>query len=442
LPFCKLVHLKFFHSTGITFGSKLLVALVNFVIVVLLSQWLGDAGKGRCSLYLLIFSTALIFCSCISGAAIGYLLSKYSHRQLLLQFYGWSAIACLLTGLAFGWLGKINSTETLWVILINWLNAVAVIHPQVALGRQKLRLFNGLNILQALLTLVAVVIIFLHIKREPLGYLWALFAAWIITGAVGFVAIYFLPDQHKFTSWKLLTGEGFKYGVANQAGTFMQLINTRIAYLLLPEAGTGIYSNAVSLCEASLLINASIGTVQYSRVVQLNNNKEQPQEQIRKQQVTLTQKCFWLNALLMLVALIMLAVLPASLYAWLFGPAFEAVAEPLRLLLPGIFLYSCFIIFSYFFSGTGRFGINNFPALAALLATLLSYGTAHLMSIPVSVPLAALIAVISYTTLFIVAIMIFFKQEKMTLRKWIQIPLGIDDTNISIGTKSPRGKPH
>ena len=107
-----------FRSAGLTFGSKLFTALVNFAIVILLSQWLGDAGKGRCSLYLVAFSTALIFCECISGSTVVYLLSKYSHRQLLLIFYGWSLLASLLTGLAVWLAGKNNMySETSWIIV-------------------------------------------------------------------------------------------------------------------------------------------------------------------------------------------------------------------------------------------------------------------------------------------------------------------------------------
>ena len=227
---------------------------------------------------------------------------------------------CLPGWLLVGW-ARVNTLETSWIILINWLNAVAAIHQLVALGRQKLQLFNGLNVIQSLLTLGAIAFIFTYIKKEPVAYLWALFAAWTLTGLIGFLAVYFIPDHHAFSSWKKLTKEGFRTGIANQTDTFMQLINTRIAYLLLPVSGTGIYSNAVSLCEACLLINASIGTVQYPRIARMGSDKNQPPAQVRKQQIDLTRQCFWANALLMLVALTVLALLPASLYAWLFGPA-------------------------------------------------------------------------------------------------------------------------
>lgn len=408
-----------FRSAGITFGSKLLVAVVNFAIVILLSQWLGEAGKGRCSQYLLIFSAALIFSECISGATVGYLLTKYSHRQLLLLFYSWSALAAIVTGFLFRFLLSLSGPETCLVIVLNWINAVVTIHQLVAVGKQRLTLFNWLNVGQALLSIFSIAVVLLYVQQTPLAYLWAIGFAWGAVAAIGFVLVYFAADAQLFTSWKELAVAGFRTGMANQASTFLQLINTRIAYLLLPAASTGIYSNAVSLCEACLLINYSIGTIQYSRIL---NMKAISEKALRQQQIALTHECFWANAALMLVALSFLAVIPTSFYSWLFGPAFSAVTYPLHWLLPGIFVYSGYIIFTYFFSGTGRFIYNSYPAAAALLATLAGYGIIHLFQIPLSLTVAATVTVCSYSVLFITSLVLFLRFEKLSLSYWLQIP--------------------
>jgi O-antigen/teichoic acid export membrane protein len=422
LPIIKFPSLRtLFRSAGITFGSKLLVALVNFAVIILLSQQLGDAGKGRCSLYLLIFSIALTISECISGSTIAYLVGKFSHRQLLLLFYGWSGGAAVLVGLIFSFTGKLTGTEVGWVVLLNWLNAVLTVHQQLALGKQKLGLFNALNVGQAFLTIMAIWLLFSSYQPTPLIYLQALSIAWLLLAIAGFLLTYLLPDKVPFAGWQKLARAGLALGTANQGGIFMQLINSRVAYLLLPVAATGVYSNAVSLCEACLLINSSIGTVQYSRIVSLAAGTESV-EVARRQQVQLTQQCFWVNAVLMLVALLILACLPGAFYGWLFGPAFTQVVRPLRLLLPGIYFYSCFIIFTYFFSGTGRFIVNNIPVLAALPITLLGYGWVRWMNMPLSMGLAASITGISYFVEFAVALLLFLQREKITLKQWLQPP--------------------
>ena len=402
-----------FKSVGITFGSKVLVAIINFAIIIFLSWFLGPDGKGVCSLYLVIFSTALIVCECISGSTVVFLLSKFSYRQLLSIFYAWSIPCSILIAAIFYWLNKINGQELLWIMLLCWLNAAVSIHQLIALGKERLQLFNLLNILQAILSVTAVVFCFNYFSATPVNYLIALSVAWGISFVIGVITVFKIPETKEKSPWLLLIKAGFKTGVANQAGTLMQLINTRIGYILLSGAELGIYSNAISLCEATLLLNSSIGTVQYSRIV---NEKE------RTQQIKLTHQCFWTSSWLMLAALVMLALLPASLYTFVFGDGFDGVQQPIRMLVPGIFLYSGYIIFSYFFSGTGRFAHNNFPAMAGLAITLIGYAAAKMIGIPITMQFVAVMLVISYTALFAMSLILFLQVEKMTVKDWLKMP--------------------
>ncbi|MES2776428.1 MAG: oligosaccharide flippase family protein [Bacteroidota bacterium] len=402
-----------FKNAGITFGSKVLVAVINFAIIVLLSRVLGPDGKGLCSLYLVIFSTALILCECISGATVVFLLSKFSYRQLLYIFYAWSIPASILVGAIFYWLQKINGQELIWILLLNWLNAATTMHQLIALGKEKLPMFNLFNILQAVLSVTAVFFCFNYVAATPIHYLIALSAAWGLTFIIGLVTVFKIPETKEKAPWPVLVKAGFKTGIANQAGTLMQLVNTRIGYMVLSGAELGIYSNAVSLCEATLLLNSSIGTVQYSRIVH---------EKSRPEQIKLTHQCFWTSAWLMLAALIVLALLPPAVYTFVFGDGFEEVQQPIRLLAPGIFLWSCYIVFSYFFSGTGRFAINNFPAMAGLCITILGYAAAKMIGIPLTMPMVAIMLVLSYGAVFAMSLILFLQVEKIKLRDWIKMP--------------------
>jgi len=263
------------------------------------------------------------------------------------------------------------------------------------------------------LSVTGVVFCFKYFSASPVSYLIALSIAWGLTYIIGLVTIFKIPETKEKAPWPELLKAGFKTGIANQAGTLMQLVNTRIGYLMLSGSDLGIYSNAVSLCEATLLLNSSIGTVQYSRIV---NEKERPK------QIQLTHQCFWTSAWLMLAVLMVLALLPAAVYTFVFGAVFDGVQQPIRLLIPGIFLYSGYVIFSYFFSGTGRFVINNFPAMAGLSVTLLGYGAANITGIPITMPLVAVVLVLSYTSLFIMSLILFLQVEKITLKDWVKMP--------------------
>ena len=53
-----------------TFGTKILVAFINLAIAIIISQVLGDSGKGIQSLVLTNISFSLIFSEIVCGASL------------------------------------------------------------------------------------------------------------------------------------------------------------------------------------------------------------------------------------------------------------------------------------------------------------------------------------------------------------------------------------
>ena len=60
-----------------TFGTKILAAALNFAIAIIISQTLGDTGKGTQALLLTTISFILIFSDIICGASIIYLAPRH-----------------------------------------------------------------------------------------------------------------------------------------------------------------------------------------------------------------------------------------------------------------------------------------------------------------------------------------------------------------------------
>ena len=56
-----------------TFGTRLLGAILNFLIAVVISQTVGDVGKGEQALLLMDITFVLIFSDIISGSSIVFL---------------------------------------------------------------------------------------------------------------------------------------------------------------------------------------------------------------------------------------------------------------------------------------------------------------------------------------------------------------------------------
>ncbi|MCQ2284683.1 MAG: hypothetical protein MJZ57_07270, partial [Bacteroidales bacterium] len=88
-----------FKKIANTFGTRLLAAICNFLIAIVISQSVGDVGKGEQSLLLTTISFILIFSDIVSGNSLVYLTPKYSFSKILFPSYLWSII---IGGLSIG----------------------------------------------------------------------------------------------------------------------------------------------------------------------------------------------------------------------------------------------------------------------------------------------------------------------------------------------------
>jgi len=70
-------------------------------------------------------------------------------------------------------------------------------------------------------------------------------------------------------------------------------------------------------------------------------------------------------------AVVVLALLPSSLYQFIFGPEFGDMSHIIRILAPGVLCYSIFLILGHYYSGSGRYFMNTLAALCGLTATLI-----------------------------------------------------------------------
>ena len=72
------------------FSVRFSSAIFNLLIAVLVSQFLGAAGKGEQSLILASITIVLLFHNLVSGASIIYLASRLNPQKLLIVSYLWT----------------------------------------------------------------------------------------------------------------------------------------------------------------------------------------------------------------------------------------------------------------------------------------------------------------------------------------------------------------
>ena len=354
-----------------TFGTKMLVAVINLAIAILISQVLGDSGKGVQSLVLTNISFILIFSEIVCGASLVYLTSRHSFSKLWLPSIIWAFLMAAFMGLIISFLTPgLDFVLAVHTAILSFVSSFANIHFRVLIGREEVKKANANTLLQPFMLLMTLAVYYLLLgKRDIYGYVLGLYVAYLSSSMLGFFQ---LREEYKKLQFYPLRDYGdtlkalFKYGFLNQTGHFVQFFNLRLNYYLLnayvDTAHVGVYSNSVSLAESIWIISNSIALVQYGRI---SNSTDTEYNQ--KLTLNLCKLCFVVS----LVAVAVLSLLPSPLYQFIFGPDFGDMSHIIRLLAPGVLCYSIFLILGHYYSGSGRYFMNTLAALCGLMVTLL-----------------------------------------------------------------------
>lgn len=359
-----------FRKIANTFGTRLLAAICNFLIAIVISQSVGDVGKGEQSLLLATITFILIFSDIVSGNSLVFLTPKHAFHKLVFPAALWSSVVGLFAiGFMLLFYGDLSPILALHTGLLAVLASLRAIPVEVLIGREKVRQANLLNLLQPVLILLTLLVGYFVMENYSIfSYIVALYVSYGLTWLLG---LWMLRDEFRgfriepLAAYRQVVADLFKYGLLNQLGHFVQFFNLRMGYYLLDmymdKGRVGIFSNAVSLSEAIWIISNSIALVQYARIANAQNERYS-----QKLTLSLAKLCFVVS----LLAVLFLSVLPSSFYQLLFGPEFGELPGVIRILAPGVLMYSLFLIIGHYYSGIGKYQMNTYAALCGLFFTV------------------------------------------------------------------------
>ena len=399
-----------------TFGTKMLAAALNFVIAIIISQTLGDTGKGTQALLLTTISFILIFSDIICGASIIYLAPRHSFKKILVASTIWAALIAVVMGLAI-WLfyPKLAPDLVAHVAILSFISSLSNINFRFLVGKEEIKKANYNTLLQPVLMVLALSAYYILLKKTDIyGYVIGLYAAY---GGTFLLGVWMLRKEYANLRHDMdndfhdVLRDLFKYGFLNQTGHFVQFFNLRLSYYLLQhymdEGRVGVFSNAVSLAEAIWIISNSIALVQYARIANANDRAY-----AQKLTLDLSKICLVISAF----AVIVLALLPPQVYTFVFGLEFGEMTSIIRILAPGILLYCIFLILGHYYSGIGRYQMNTFAALCGLVATFVCGFTL----IPkYDVTGASITSAVSYTVNAVFLFTFFMKESHFKSRDFI-----------------------
>lgn len=220
--------------------------------------------------------------------------------------------------------------------------------------------YNVATFLQTFLAFSSLLILFffLHLQTT-FSFVIGLYIAHSITLLMAATVGFSLLRNYSLTGFAHTFKEAIVRGATVQFSNIIQFFNYRLSYFFLSShlSQLGIFSISLVLAEAIWLIGNSISLVHFSTV-----SNETNREDSIKQSFIYAKVSFWATS----TCILALALFPASGYAFVFGERFAASKMATLALCPGILAIGVGMIFSHYFSGTGRFKINNVANLVAL----------------------------------------------------------------------------
>lgn len=352
-------------STAIVRG---IIAIANFIIVVLTARYLGASGRGLISLFVVQLTMVVTVNNIVGGTSLVYLSSRMQQKGLLLASYVWCFIACIFLTAIISYFNFLDDEFTVHLFLLGLLQCIAGIHLQFLLGKEEISKYNLLSALQIILQVIALISIFEFFKTKNISiYFWSLYISLGISVLIGF---YFIKsDLEKTFNGSILTTikSCMRFGIISQTANIIQLLNYRLSYFVIneyhDEQMVGVFGVAVSVAESLWIITNSFAAMLYARV---SNSKDEERNQI------LTLQLIRWMPVATLPFVILLILIPKSFYGILFGAGFEKVAVVIPWLAPGILFFVITLVVAHYFSGKGKPKISMYGSLIGLLMTIIT----------------------------------------------------------------------
>ncbi|MFY7815839.1 MAG: lipopolysaccharide biosynthesis protein, partial [Chryseobacterium taeanense] len=157
------------------------------------------------------------------------------------------------------------------------------------------------------------------------------------------------------------------YGWKTQLSAFLQFMNNRLSFYFLEYfkgiVSVGVFSVGVAFSEAVWTVSRSLSVVLYADVV----NNTSSNDAIEKTKISLR-----ISFLITLLFILVMLLIPAELYAGIFGKDFSQTKQIVLLLSPGILAIAVSNIIGYYFAGINKLRILNVKSLIGLVFTIVS----------------------------------------------------------------------
>jgi O-antigen/teichoic acid export membrane protein len=402
-----------------TGATRVVNVLTQLATLIMGTKFLGAAEWGKAFVAQTDITFLLIGIELIAGSGLVYFTPRKKVATLMKISYGWIAFVMLIYIVLFNllhlfpWVYSIipqhYSTLILTMTFVYSLHEFNLNH---FLGKEKVATYNWLFLIQILtqVSMMAVLIFALNLRTAK-ALLYSQLCGYTAATLVGWALLFPTLRREGREPLKESLKEMLHYGAFMQLSTLVSTLNKRLSLYLLnthcDEKSIGVYASGTQVTEGVNIVGQSIGLVAFSSLSNTEKEQRASQLTLRFMKVAIT---------LTFTALLVICLLPTSIFEWLFSGEFADIRPVILLLAPGIVFYSAHTILANYFSGTGQPKINLYASLIGLGVTVV----AAFVLIPwLGIKGAAITASLTYAALFAYHWIVFHKKTGSKLRQLI-----------------------
>ena len=368
-----------------TFGTRLLNAIVGFVTLWFGTNFLGREAWGIGATVLVDVSLLLIAVELLSGSGLIYFTPRKSFSTIFKLSHIWiffvTACICLIFYLLYSFAPNIYHSFVpegygIHIITMVFLYSFHNFNMNVLLGKERVGSQNLLFLIQFMTQMTSMIIyIFVFNIRNADAFVYSLITGYLTANILGYILVlpYLREDKasvdkvEKKESLIETAREMLNFGSIMQLSNLVTMINRRISYIVIKnifgDGEVGVYTSGTQVSEATKLIGHSIALVQFSSISNMNDEK-------KAADITIT----FLKLAVILTALCMVVVclIPRSVFAWIFTEEFVEIKDVLLSLSPGMVFMAADMIFSHYFSGINKIKYNLYATLIGFVITIIT----------------------------------------------------------------------
>ena len=368
-----------------TFGTRLLNAICGFITLWFASHYLGAEAWGVGGIVLLDVSLLLIGVEFLAGSGLIYFTPRKSYRTLFKISYIWTALVVAFYALMMylfsfiptdfsqyiaGFFGK--SAEFIpegyhgMVLLLVFIYSLHDFNLATLLGKERVGTNNILFIIQFMTQMSSMLVyIFIFDIRNADAFIYSLLTGYTVGYFCGLTQIWpYLREKSDDPIWQTIK-EMFRFGSIIQLSTLVSILNKRLSFLIIKGfwggAPVGVYNAASQVAESPKMIGNSIAMVQFSKISNLTDNDLAAR---------LTMQLLKTATILTAICILIICIIPTSVYSWVFTSDFAPMRVVMIALAPGIVFMAAHMVFCHYFSGVNMPKHNLYAALVGLAVTI------------------------------------------------------------------------